>query len=716
MRNTTIFLAFALGLTLISLSCSKDENQFMSDEEIRLRSSDDTPPQACNNCRVFLSMDDECNLTASLTKGCLGNVTYQWTTPNGIENTPTVDASTDGKYCLYIFTDQGCWASACMVVENCEDVCVNDCIDVRFSKKDKCVLVVNLDECDVKPTQIYWTVPMDYIPNGTTVKADTDGVYCAHVTFPDGCQYIECINVKDCKEFCEDNCSIEIDVDDSGIDCVLDVIPTSCSLLLEVEWTLPDGSTTTESSVTATEDGEYCVSVTQPNGCELTECINILNCGGGIDCTDFKLEWVDFEDGEDMFPDEVNSTPYLFVKEYEDVGGTYETNPVAYVAGEGFSISARFTTTCDDLETIFIRGTHTRPDGMILHFSEQEITVATDGAINYNWENAVINGNTFTFPEQVEFHDPFEIEWEYSHDQIDWSLIHTSGNPVYVTRDEWNKVMGNEVKRYHTYFRISCQLADGKSLESEIIDEIWTIFANKSFKRADDQALTYYGNWNTPNFWAEDLILTGDGQCSTHSQAFLNCLKAHGINYNNDYLRIEAYQDGKQLGLLVQNFEGMTTPPGDEWAVDSWAPGGEPTGLPAGFDIEYVVVPKDSWSANTSNSFIDNVHYSEITDLNGLDGQHNDNPKAYFLNHQIVKIGATHYDVPYGTTYGSLDEVKGNMFGYIYVTNAMIDEDILQADANGDMVIGGIVPVEVWLIDRDFDDEVGIVDFPTSSF
>ena len=713
MRNAPFYLALALGLTLILLSCSKDEEPLNSNGEIGLRGTDDNPPPACFNCRIFLSIDDECNMTASLTKGCLGNVTFQWSTPNGTQTTPTVDASTNGKYCLHIFTDQGCWASACTMVENCEDVCTNDCIDIEFSSTLKCELVVNLDACEEDPTQIYWTVPMDYIPIGTTVTADTDGVYCAHVTFPDGCQYIECINIKDCQEFCEDNCTIEIDVDNSGAICTLDVVPTLCALNLEIEWTLPDGTTTTDSPIEATEDGTYCVVVTQPNGCEVSDCIDIVNCG--IDCTEFELEWVDFQPVQFMYSDD--GTSYFLAREYEKVGPDYEKKPIAYIAENGFQLSAQFNTTCPDLDKIFIRGTHTRHDGSEVDLPSKEIFVDLNGGIHYGLQNAMMNGTTFNFADTVEFNDPFEIVWEYSHDEIDWSFIHTSANPLYVTRNAWNPVVTNNIDPLHTYYRISCQAAEGLSLENEIIDAIWQIFVSKNFTRADGQALTYYGNWNTDVVVANELIQVGDGQCSSHSQAFLNCLKAQGINYDNDYLRVEAYQEGSQLGLLVKKFEGKAQPPGNVWAVDAWAPGGAPTGLPAGFEIEYVVVPKDSWNAGPENTFEPgNVHYSEIIDQNGLEGQNNPDPKAYFLNHQIVRIGSTHYDVPYGTTYQTLDEMKGNLFGYIFPADAIIDETILGTDANGDSIISSAANVSVWLIDRDMDNEVVLEEIPSSSF
>ncbi|MEM9546378.1 MAG: hypothetical protein AAGA77_10405 [Bacteroidota bacterium] len=715
MKSNHTYLILVLVLSFLLSSCSKDDDYLMSDEEIAIRNTDDIPPVGCKNCRVFLSIDENCKMKASLTKGCAGNVTYQWTTPSGTSTSPNPDASIDGNYCVNIFTDKGCWATACTNVEGCEDVCDNDCVEVGFSSTVKCQLEVKLNECDAKPKKIIWTTPLNYIPIGKTVKANVDGVYCAHVLLADGCMYTECINVKDCEEYCVDNCSIEIEVDDTGANCTLDVIPTSCPILLEIEWEYPDGTTTNNSPITVEEDGTYCVTVTQPNGCELSDCIEIENCGGGSNCIDFELEWVNFEDGETMYRDEAGGQDYDGVYEYAKVGpNDYATNPVAYISGQGFSVEAQFQTECTDVETVFIRGTHVRPDGVV-DFPEKEIAVSPNGEIHYTWENAMMNGSAFSFPQNVEFHDPFEIVWEFSHDQMDWTPIHTSANPLYVARNAWIPSSYQSV-RFHTYFRISCQQAQTYSSENDIIDKVWEIFENKSFERADGQALTYYGNWDTDNFFADDLILEGDGQCSAHSQAFLNCLKAQGINYANDYVVVTADQDGSHVGLLVQNFNGLSSPPGTNWAVDSWAVGGAPTGLPAGFDIEYVVIPRDGYNAGSTSSFDDDMIYSEIEDLAGLGGQNQGDPKAYFYNHQIVVIGSNHYDVPYGNTYGSISELKANMFGYIYQTSATISEDLLGVDIDEDGNVSGDVTLTVWLIDRDLDDEVTLEGDPLNNF
>ncbi len=715
MKTSYSLLLLFLGIILLTIGCSKEEGYLISDERIEIRKDKGGDiPAGCDNCRVFLSVDKGCNMKVVLTEGCIGNVTYQWTTPSGNSSIPNPDASVNGNYCVNIFTDQGCYASACTNVLNCQDACDNDCVEVTLNSQD-CKLVVNLNDCDSQPKNIIWSTPMNFIPVGTTVTPQMNGVYCAHVSFADGCQYTDCFSYRNCEEFCEDDCIIEFEVNNTATNCYMTVNTIDCSGPFEIEWTDPNGLNTSNSFISIQEDGLYCVQVTQSNGCDISACTEIINCIAVADCINVDLTWVDFSDGQYMVSDIDELSHFNGAKEYEQVQpNNIITKPVAYFAGLGFYIQALFKADCSHLGTIFVRGKHQRSDGTFIDFPAQEIQVNMNGEIHYNWEPAMMNGNEFIFPERVEFHDPFEIEWEFSFDQINWSYIHTSENPLYVTRDYWQTGNSDPVPPLHTYFRIGCELANNLVEEDEIIAAIWEVFKQKEFVRADNSKLAYYGDWNTTNVYAEQLIAEKNGQCSAHSMAFLNCLKAQGINYEEDYLVVTASQDGKELGFLVENFSGKISPPGTSWAVDSWAIGGEPIGLPDGFDIEYVVIPKQGFEA-VANNFQDNMIYSEINDESGLAGQNEPNPKAYFLNHQFVYINSKFYDVPYGGQYEFLNDIKGNLFGYIYVTEATISEETLGFDLI-DPLTTSDVTMEVWLIDRDLDNQVSIHGESTSQY
>lgn len=429
---------------------------------------------------------------------------------------------------------------------------------------------------------------------------------------------------------------------------------------------------------------------------------------------DFELQYVNFTSGSTMQLDN-NSGTFTYVNEYELVGaGAYTTYPVAYVAGNTFSVEADFLTSCLNTD-LYVRGIHVRPDGTILTFPAQALNSGNAGELHYDFAQPTDNGSTFTFPAStVEFHDPFEITWqvcwEDSPNDADWMDIHTSGNPVYVSRD--NPIFPQtgsffDQVPFHTYFRASCEAANNLSTDDEIIAAVWTIFATLgNFSRADDGVpFEYYNDWTNAEFFANDMIPSNavNGQCSAFSISFLNCLSVHGINQTDDYLRVEPIlpPSSESFGLLVKNFESITTSPFAHWTNNT------PPTIPTGFTIDNVLIPLQNGNSYNfiSSVFEDNFLYTEIADVSGVAGQGNGNPKAAFANHQIIRLTVggsyVYYDVPYGLTYSSLDQMKDNLFGYIYRMTASVDEISLGMNLNSNPALETNAAVTVWLIDKD---------------
>ncbi len=285
MKTFCSYLFVLIVCFVIISSCNERDDYITTNEELSIRTDKggDTP-EGCENCRVFMSVDKGCNMKLTLTDGCIGNITYQWTTPTGNSSIPNPDASVNGNYCVTIFTDQGCSASACTNVINCQDACADDCIAVILNDLE-CQLEVDLNDCDSQPKNIIWSTPMNFIPVGTTVTPEINGVYCAHVSFLDGCSYTDCINIKDCQEFCEEDCNIEFEINNLGTNCFMTVKTNECIGPLEIEWTDPNGVIKTNSSISIQNNGTYCVNVTQSNGCEVNNCIDIINCEKDMDCS-----------------------------------------------------------------------------------------------------------------------------------------------------------------------------------------------------------------------------------------------------------------------------------------------------------------------------------------------------------------------------------------------------------------------------------------------
>ena len=74
---------------------------------------------------------------------------------------------------------------------------------------------------------------------------------------------------------CNDDCSIEIVLVNSGTDCYIQVSSVDCNKPLSFLWTYPSGATTDYFRIGAQALGEYCVEITDADGCTFNDCIII---------------------------------------------------------------------------------------------------------------------------------------------------------------------------------------------------------------------------------------------------------------------------------------------------------------------------------------------------------------------------------------------------------------------------------------------------------
>ena len=240
-------------------------------------------------CEGFIAIDeiddDEATLTAYPFGGADSVFTYTWTGPNSFTSTDqTVEVEEEGTYCVE------------MVSSN--DSCViNTCIDVVFFPFDTCLV------------QIFET----YTPAGNVLIAETfgndddftyawsngevtesifptmDGEYCVTVTNDDGdCQAESCyLYIHDSiPDLCEGWIAVQFLSATEAELCAVAINPLDTAYTYE--WTGPNNFTSTNSTVTVSEAGEYCVVMTSTNdSCVIEACYTldftpIDSCGVNI--------------------------------------------------------------------------------------------------------------------------------------------------------------------------------------------------------------------------------------------------------------------------------------------------------------------------------------------------------------------------------------------------------------------------------------------------
>ena len=203
---------------------------------------------------------------------------YEWTGPNGF--TATTECinvenlvENSGDYCVTVTDDNGC------VDSDCGSLVVNEGKLVTVSPPSATLCEGGSQEfCAVV---LGGTPPYSYLwSNGATTECITvaaAGEYCVTVTDANGCFDTDCGNL-----FIEENplCSVDPPSGDrceDGPGVEFCAVPAGGTAPFTYAWEGPNGFLASTECITVTDDGEYCVVVTDANGCVSEPCCATLN-------------------------------------------------------------------------------------------------------------------------------------------------------------------------------------------------------------------------------------------------------------------------------------------------------------------------------------------------------------------------------------------------------------------------------------------------------
>lgn len=188
--------------------------------------------------------------------------TYAWNTG---ETTDNIFPNQDGTYCVTITAANGCTASACFtVMTGGQDSCW---VDIFQSPNGP----ITADASGIAPFTYAWSTG----ETTQTIFPQGDTLYCVTVTDAVGCVAFSCIDLWDNP------------VDTTA--CFVNIVypPGGGSLLASgsgaepISYVWNTGETTAE--ISPTETGEYCVTMTDAEGCTASACIWHYEGGGGQD-------------------------------------------------------------------------------------------------------------------------------------------------------------------------------------------------------------------------------------------------------------------------------------------------------------------------------------------------------------------------------------------------------------------------------------------------
>lgn len=129
------------------------------------------------------------------------------------------------------------------------------------------------------PYDILWTGPNGFTSTDEDLFGLATGNYCVTVTDAADCQQTECIELVEPQPI-----TIALDETDATCDGVDDGAITATIAggtgAYQYSWTGPNGFTANSQNLTQLAAGQYCIEVTDANGCTATECAEILAPAG----------------------------------------------------------------------------------------------------------------------------------------------------------------------------------------------------------------------------------------------------------------------------------------------------------------------------------------------------------------------------------------------------------------------------------------------------
>jgi hypothetical protein len=190
---------------------------------------------------------------------------YQWNDPT-LDNSPNQSGLGAGTYCVTITDTNGCTIDECFEIEG------PDKLFLRISKED---IVCHGDKGSIDLEVSGGNTPYNFIWNNGLPSTEDQynldaGTYCVVVTDQKGCSIDTCISILKIDEL-----ELEVEVEDvrcnGEFNGRVDLTVHGGTAPYSYSWDF--GSTNED--LLGLGAGSYCVTVTDANGCQIDECIEV---------------------------------------------------------------------------------------------------------------------------------------------------------------------------------------------------------------------------------------------------------------------------------------------------------------------------------------------------------------------------------------------------------------------------------------------------------
>jgi gliding motility-associated-like protein len=227
-----------------------------------------------------------------------GAVTISWTGPNGFTSSDEDISNLEaGEYCVTVVDESGCEGNDCFTLtEPTPLTAIFESNPVSCQSGNDGEIEITVSG-GVPVYTISWTGPDGFTANGIAISGLAAGNYCAEVTDVNGCIEIFCIDLSE-----PDEISISLTSPESGgfnIACFGDNTGEINSSVTggtedyDYSWTGPGGYSSSAENPINLAAGEYCLTVTDVNGCTAIECITLTEAPG----VDFNFDVFTYANG-----------------------------------------------------------------------------------------------------------------------------------------------------------------------------------------------------------------------------------------------------------------------------------------------------------------------------------------------------------------------------------------------------------------------------------
>ncbi len=221
--------------------------------------------------------------------GAQGITSVNWNGPNGFTSTAqNLTGLAAGLYCAELTDAQGCEAQTCIALTESQPLSATiDATDLPCPE----ILTGSISVLPAGgvPTYIVeWSGPNGFFFTGNSIANLSAGEYCAEITDANGCVFNICETISEPTLIAIGLSSPE--TNGVNIGCFgastgsINSIVTGGTGTYNFQWSGPDGFSSSDQNITNLIAGEYCLVLTDQNGCTEESCITLTE-SSGIDAT-----------------------------------------------------------------------------------------------------------------------------------------------------------------------------------------------------------------------------------------------------------------------------------------------------------------------------------------------------------------------------------------------------------------------------------------------